>query len=177
MYRGSTVIPYLEAFYNYEGIAGLEAPVRWDSQDEEALFDTTNDGSSGIPSATQSLASVSHERSLDMIASRKSRVQSQENGRERERGRGRERHTDRVSERKGRERERACDIYTRNNANLFKHALNNVHVHHLSLSVLFPTSRSVDELGATGIGPAPSPKPPKKRRGSKRRISEQCIHQ
>ena len=100
-------------------------------------------------------------------------------GREREREGGRERHTDRVSEREGRERERerACDIYTRNNANLYKHALNNAHVHHLSLSVLFPTSRSVDELGATGIGPAPSPKPPKKRRGSKRRISEQCIHQ
>uniref|UniRef100_A0A1X7UJ62 Uncharacterized protein n=2 Tax=Amphimedon queenslandica TaxID=400682 RepID=A0A1X7UJ62_AMPQE len=120
-YRGSTVIPYLESFYNYEGVAGLEATGRWDSQDEEALFDT-QESSTGIPSATQSLASVSHERSLDTIASRKSRVHSQEN-------------------------------------------------------VLFPTSKSVDELGVTAIGPIPSPKPPKKRRGSKRRISEQCTHQ
>ena len=84
-YRGSTVIPYLEAFYNYEGVSGLEATGRWDSQDEEALFDT-QESSTGIPSATQSLASVSHERSLDTIASRKSRVHSQENGEE-ERGR------------------------------------------------------------------------------------------
>lgn len=120
-YRGSTVIPYLEAFYNYEGVSGLEATGRWDSQDEEALFDT-QESSTGIPSATQSLASVSHERSLDTIASRKSRVHSQEN-------------------------------------------------------VLFPTSKSVDELGVTAIGPLPSPKPPKKRRSSKRRISEQCTHQ
>ena len=54
---------------------------RWDSQDE-SLFDV-NDVRS-IPSASQSLASVSHERSIDTVSMRRSRIPSQENG-ERER--------------------------------------------------------------------------------------------
>ena len=54
---------------------------RWDSQDE-SLFDV-NDVRS-IPYASQSLASVSHKRSMDTVSMRRSRIPSQENG-ERER--------------------------------------------------------------------------------------------
>ena len=89
---------------------------RWDSQDEEGLFDVSD--SRSIPSASQSLASVSHERSMDTISLRKSRVSSQEN-------------------------------------------------------VLFPISKSVDELGVCNN----PPKLHKKRRKSHKRISEQCTHQ
>ena len=76
--RGTTVLPYLEVFYNYGGSKGQEIlGGRWDSQDE-ALFDV-NDGRS-IPSASQSLASVSHERSMETVSLKKSRIPSQENG-------------------------------------------------------------------------------------------------
>ena len=81
-YRGTTVLPYLESFYNYGGAEGQDMlggiTGRWDSQDEEGLFDVSD--SRSIPSASQSLASVSHERSMDTISLRKSRVSSQENG-------------------------------------------------------------------------------------------------
>ena len=50
---------------------------RWDSQDE-ALFEVTDTRS--IPSASQSLASVSHERSMETVSMKKSRIPSQENG-------------------------------------------------------------------------------------------------
>lgn len=77
-YRGTTVLPYLEVFYNYEGQGNVN-PTRWDSQDDEVLFDTND--SRSLPSASQSLASVSHERSMETISGRRSRVSSQENGR------------------------------------------------------------------------------------------------
>ena len=48
----------------------------WDSQDEDGLFDVMD----RIPSASQSLASVTPDRSLEMISGRRSRVSSQENG-------------------------------------------------------------------------------------------------
>ena len=53
-----------------------EAGCGWDSQDEDGLFDVTD----RIPSASQSLASVTPDRSLEMISGRRSRVSSQENG-------------------------------------------------------------------------------------------------
>lgn len=119
-YRGTTVLPYLESFYSYGGAEGQDMlggiTGRWDSQDEEGLFDVSD--SRSIPSASQSLASVSHERSMDTISLRKSRVSSQEN-------------------------------------------------------VLFPISKSVDELGVCNN----PPKLHKKRRKSHKRISEQCTHQ
>ncbi len=72
------MLPYLEAFYNYGGSEGQEIlGGRWDSQDE-ALFEV-NDVRS-IPSASQSLASVSHERSMETVSTRRSRIPSQENG-------------------------------------------------------------------------------------------------
>ena len=80
MNRGTTVLPYLEVFYDYKMLSNVE-PTRWDSQDEEGLF---GNDSRSVPSATQSLASVSHvsshERSMETISGRRSRVQSQENG-------------------------------------------------------------------------------------------------
>ena len=48
----------------------------WDSQDDDGLFDVSD----RVPSASQSLASVTPDRSLEMISGRRSRVSSQENG-------------------------------------------------------------------------------------------------
>ena len=73
--RETTVLPYLEVFYKYGGVEGQGMEDhRWNSQDE-GLFDISE-----CPSASQSLASVTRERSLETISGRRSRVSSQENG-------------------------------------------------------------------------------------------------
>ena len=75
--RGTTVLPYLEAFYQYGG-AAENAPHQWSSEEDE-LFHSPD--SRSVPSTSQSLASVNRaDRSMDTISGRRSRMSSQENG-------------------------------------------------------------------------------------------------
>ncbi|XP_064386866.1 serine/threonine-protein kinase stk11-like [Halichondria panicea] len=80
-YRGTTVLPYLEAFYQYGVEGGMDRAAtatenpRHDVQDpawssEDDLFNQYE---------AQSMASVQSERSLENIIQRRSRVSSQEN--------------------------------------------------------------------------------------------------
>lgn len=88
-YRGTTVLPYLEAFYQYEAaetvqdrVAELEVFPRHEVQEgnwvsEEEHFGRI-DAQSNPSIHSASLYPV--DRSLENIAQRKSRVSSQENG-------------------------------------------------------------------------------------------------
>ena len=96
-YRGTTVLPYLEAFYQYGNGAAEEAGV--DRSRTTSLLDPSRDipqwhvvqgnwvseeDMFGQPEEAQSLHSVrSMDRSTENIIQRKSRVSSQENGQSR----------------------------------------------------------------------------------------------